>query len=535
MGDESSRSTLVLRTLIADYWKSSSLSWTLSQIFASPIWPKASSGSLVSTNSSDGLFRIALKKRSLDLKDINAARITSREDLLRRDLGHYNSNLNDLEANIVYLKNYFDTQYYGEIGIGTPWQSFTVVFDTGSSHLWVPSSKCIFSIACYLHSKYRARLSSTYTKIGKHCKIPYGSGYISGFFSQDDVRVGDLLVRNQVFSEVTGEGFFTFLGTEFDGILGLGFREMAVGLVTPVWYNMFEQHRISQKMFSFWLNRDPTSRLGGEVVFGGLDWRHFRGDHTYVPLTRNDYWQIEMGDILIENESTGLCKYGCAAIIDSGTSLLAGPTAVVAQINHAIGAAGFINMECKSVALKYGNMIWEYLIEGIRPEIICVDLGLCIYNETRRVSPNIASMVQNRTQEGSSVGESAFCTFCEMIVFWVQVQLKQQKAQEKVYKYVDELCEMLPNPLGKSFINCDKMAAMPYISLTIGNKSFPLSPEQYTLVVEEGHTTVCLSGFVPLDVPTPQGPLWVLGDIFLAAYHTVFDFANMRVGFAKAA
>lgn len=34
--------------------------------------------------------------------------------------------------------------------------------------------------------------------LGKHCKIPYGSGSISGFFSQDDVRVGDLLVRNQV-------------------------------------------------------------------------------------------------------------------------------------------------------------------------------------------------------------------------------------------------------------------------------------------------------------------------------------------------
>ncbi|XP_041028254.1 aspartic proteinase-like isoform X2 [Juglans microcarpa x Juglans regia] len=497
--------------------------------------------SLVSTNSSDGLIRIALKKRSLDLKSINAARITCREDLLRSDLGHYNSNFNDLETNIVYLKNYFDTQYYGEIGIGTPWQSFTVVFDTGSSHLWVPSSKCVFSIACYLHSKYRARLSSTYTKIGKHCKIPYGSGSISGFFSQDDVRVGDVLVRNQEFAEVTGEGFFTFLGTEFDGILGLGFREMAVGLVTPVWYNMFEQHHISQKMFSFWLNRDPTSRLGGEVVFGGLDWRHFRGDHTYVPLTRNDYWQIEMGDILIENDSTGLCRYGCAAIVDSGTSLIAGPTvlililAVVAQINHAIGAAGFINMECKSVVLKYGNMIWEYLIEGIRPEIICVDLGLCRYNESRRVSPNIASMVQNRTREGSSVGESPFCTFCEMIVFWVQVQLKQQKEQEKVFKYVDELCEMLPNPLGKSFINCDKMAAMPYISLRIGNKSFPLSPEQYTLRVEEGCSTVCLSGFVPLDVPTPQGPLWVLGDIFLGAYHTVFDFANLRVGFAKAA
>ncbi|XP_062143936.1 aspartic proteinase-like isoform X2 [Alnus glutinosa] len=497
------------------------------------IW--ASSDSLVSTTSSDGLIRIGLKKRSLDLKSINAARITSREVFQPRGHGDTNGNFNDLNADIVYLKNYRDTQYYGEISIGTPRQSFTVVFDTGSSNLWVPSSKCIFSIACYTHSKYRARLSHTYTKIGMHCKIPFGSGFISGFFSQDNVKVGDFLIKDQEFVEVTREGFLTFLATEFDGVLGLGFQDTAARLVTPVWYNMFVQRHISQQIFSFWLNRDPTAKLGGEIVFGGIDWRHFRGDHTYVPLTRRGYWQIEVGDILIENYSTGLCKGGCAAIVDSGTSLLAGPTTIVTQINHAIGAAGVVSLECKAVVFNYGNMIWEYLIEGIRPEIVCVDLGLCFYNGSRYVSTGIASMVQNRTWEGSSVDESAFCTFCEMIVFWIQVQLKQEKTKEKVFKYVNELCERLPNPMGKSFINCDNIAAMPYVSFTIGNKSFPLSPEQYTLKVEESCATVCLSGFIALDVPPPQGPLWVLGDIFLGAYHTVFDFGNLRIGFAKAA
>ena len=70
--------------------------------------------------------------------------------------------------------------------------------DTGSSNLWVPGSEC-GSIACYLHSKYDSSSSSSYKKNGSEFGIRYGSGEVSGYISQDTLRIGDLKVKNQLF------------------------------------------------------------------------------------------------------------------------------------------------------------------------------------------------------------------------------------------------------------------------------------------------------------------------------------------------
>ncbi|KAL8545320.1 hypothetical protein ACS0TY_005485 [Phlomoides rotata] len=485
--------------------------------------------------SSDALRRISLKKKPLDLLSIKSAAQTRLEGKYGISGKDRRIKLADSDEHQLYLKNYMDAQYFGEIGIGSPPQNFTVIFDTGSSNLWVPSSKCYFSIACYIHKRYKASRSSTYTKNGESCSIRYGSGSISGYFSQDNVQVGDVVVKDQVFIEATKEGSLTFVIAKFDGILGLGFQEISVGDAVPVWYNMVDQDLVDDKVFSFWLNRNPEAEVGGELVFGGVDPNHYVGDLDYVPVTQKGYWQFEMGDFLVGNLSTGFCEGGCAAIVDSGTSLLTGPTTVVAQINHAIGAAGVVSTECKEIVSQYGDMIWDLLVAGVRPNQVCSQLGLCFSNNAQSGSSNIEMVVDKENAEGKSLGDNPLCIACEMAVVWMKNQLNNDEVKERVLEYANQVCEHIPSPGGESLIDCNEMPNMPNVTFTIGEKSYVLTPEQYIIKMGEGEVAICLSGFMAMDVPAPRGPLWILGDVFMGAYYTVFDYGNLQLGFAEAA
>lgn len=57
-------------------------------------------------------------------------------------------------------------------------------------------------------------------------------------------------------------------------------------------YNMVNQGLVKDPVFSFWLNRKGNEEEGGELVFGGVDPNHFKGEHTYVPVTQKGYWQV---------------------------------------------------------------------------------------------------------------------------------------------------------------------------------------------------------------------------------------------------
>jgi len=62
----------------------------------------------------------------------------------------------------VVINGFDDAQWYGALSLGTPQQTFEVIFDTGSSNVWVPSSQCSES-ACSTKTKYDHGKSSSYS------------------------------------------------------------------------------------------------------------------------------------------------------------------------------------------------------------------------------------------------------------------------------------------------------------------------------------------------------------------------------------
>ena len=87
---------------------------------------------------------------------------------------------------------------------------------------------------------------------------------------------------------------------------------------------------------------------------------------------------------------------------------------------------------------------------------------------------------------------------------------------------------------GNSAIPCDQVSKLPSLTFTIGGKEFTLDGPEYTLRLDMFGQTTCMLGITSMDVPPPAGPLWILGDVFLSKYFSVYDFGEDRVGFATA-
>ncbi|XP_019677606.2 renin isoform X2 [Felis catus] len=298
-----------------------------------------------------GAFRrIFLKKmpsirESLKERGVDVARLGAEWSQFTKRFSFGNS------TSPVVLTNYLDTQYYGEIGIGTPPQTFKVIFDTGSANLWVPSTKCSpLYTACEIHSLYDSSESSSYMENGTAFAIHYGSGKVKGFLSQDEVTVGGITVT-QTFGEVTELPLIPFMLAKFDGILGMGFPAQAVGGVTPVFDHILSQGVLKEDVFSVYYSRN-SHLLGGEVVLGGSDPQYYQGNFHYVSVSKTGSWQIKMKGVSVRS-ATVVCEEGCMVVVDTGASYISGPTSALRLLMETLGAKELSTNEyvvnCKQV------------------------------------------------------------------------------------------------------------------------------------------------------------------------------------------
>lgn len=313
----------------------------------------------------------------------------------------------------VPLRNYENLYYYGVIGIGNPPQNFTVNFDTGSANLLIPSVKCN---SCANKSVYNASLSRTYSGTCTLFEMP---AWIEGCEATDDITIGRALVKQQTFAE--GHEMRVTNSVTYDGLFGLAFQSIATNNITPPFYELLDQGLIEKPVFSFWLNRNPFVRMGGELILGGYDRTKYTGDFSYVPLSSATHWQIKMDGGYVKDAQ--FCREGCTAIVDTGAPWIVGPNDEIKAILETIGADSHGNVDCMMI------------------------------------------------------GE------------------------------------------------------LPTVTLVINGKEFPIEPYYYINLTEmdEGRRAVCNVGFIQ------GGDLWMLGDVFIGRYYTMFDFGNLRIGFADIA
>ena len=259
------------------------------------------------------------------------------------------------------LSNCHLVLWTGEIGLGTPMQRFAVDFDTGSSDLWVPSERCDASCDGYPESsRYDSFKSSTYqlatsSSAGNAFKTLYADGErVEGQHAKDVLHLGDAItIQNQIFAEATTvENLVTCQGEQ--GVLGLGFSFLSSHFFPSVIQNL--QDNLMHPIFGMYLSEvddyplvddghGPTSADHSEIVFGGVNQKHYSGClhwHNLGQFKESDtgetfqgYWDFKLDGVEVGGTPMPSSQL---AIVDSGSSNIVGPkdaVGIIAQLNGA--------------------------------------------------------------------------------------------------------------------------------------------------------------------------------------------------------
>lgn len=233
----------------------------------------------------------------------------------------------------------YKTAFFGEISAGSPAQTFTVVFDTGSGHVILPRTSCLTE-TCAKHRRYDSQASTssvdieydgtpikTTAKERDQVVVSFGTGKVTGEFVRDMVCISgsDTCVDLRVVlaTDMTPDPFGHFA---FDGVMGLGLDSLRLHPKFSFFGQMIAQHPEMLPQFSVFLARHDGAE--STITFGGHDKEKAESDVAWTPVAMPQlgFWQVQIkrvriGDTVLEDCAEGDCR----AIVDTGTSLLGVP------------------------------------------------------------------------------------------------------------------------------------------------------------------------------------------------------------------
>ncbi|CAK5266672.1 unnamed protein product [Mycena citricolor] len=257
------------------------------------------------------------------------------------------------------LTDQSEQEWTGSVSIGTPATRFVIDFDTGSSDLWVPSSACRSS--CSGKTKYSPSGSSTSASKSGSFSIQYGDGStVSGPIYTDTVSVAGVSVTKQYLAGVTT------LSSEFttdpaDGLLGLAFPAISNLGHNPYFQTAISEGAVSANRFGFYL-----ASSGSSLYIGGTDTRKYTGAIEYNDITSSSgFWQVTGASVKVGSSTV---VSNLQTIVDSGTTIMYGPPALVKQIFAQVPGAklydstnGYYSYPCSTppkISINYGGKDW---------------------------------------------------------------------------------------------------------------------------------------------------------------------------------
>lgn len=270
----------------------------------------------------------------------------------------------------IHLDNIGDSQYVGSIGVGTIFNGndyksqskIKVVFDTGSTNLWIASTLCSTS-DCQSRAQYDSSSSSTYQRPDQEefLDITFGTGELRGPMGADDFHVGGFSVQNQSFALIAEEVGSVFSTIRFEGILGLAFPSMSAKHVTPFFDNIIQQRVLKKNEFSFFFTKLPDTHSA--IFFGGVDDRFYQKPIIMFPVTEPHYWTVKLLDMKLGNQTLNVNEDGTKIdklIVDTGTTYFTAPSGILNTILDAVPAG-----RCRDVS-NYPPLVYTLQDENMQ-------------------------------------------------------------------------------------------------------------------------------------------------------------------------